>query len=195
MLSELRGILDGLNNDCDEPVWDSSDPDVTRFLIGLINDPSEKFANPFQMSESVRRELVARAEESGARALSWNQSDFDKVGGKGMIRRVWNSLKSDGQVCGTKRSISVDSDEGDEHKKFKLSLNLSGTCDLIDNIELMGGGDVSLSVSVDSRSMDRVDPNESISSNNDRVADDLLHGIMNGMNQNVAHYLEDAVVE
>ena len=33
ILSKLRGILDGLNHDSDEPEWDSSDPDVTKFLI------------------------------------------------------------------------------------------------------------------------------------------------------------------
>ena len=167
---------------------------MTKFLRGLIGNQNDKSSNPFQMSESVRRDLVTRAEEAGARAMSWNMSDFDKIGGRGVIRRMWNGLKSDGLVCGIKRSVSVDSDECEENKKFKLSLNLSGTCELIDNIELAAGGDDSLSVSLDSRKSFRVDFREVVHSEDEGEAFDLVPESGDGMARNVIYYRDDAVV-
>ena len=144
VLNELRVILEDLDQGRDDPTWDSTDPDVTNFLVGLVNDPDEKFSNPFQLTESVRRELIQRAEASGARALSWDLPDFDRIGGNGMIRRVWSNLKADGKVTGMKRSISDDSVGDDTTKKLRLSLNLSGTCDRIENIELAARGENSM---------------------------------------------------
>ena len=134
--SKLRAILEDLNQSQDSPVWESSDPDVTKFLIGLINDQRDKFSNPFQLADNIKRELVRKAEDTGARALSWDLSQFDKVGGRGTIRSVWNNLKSDNLVGGKKRCLSKDSSDSDDPKKPRLSLNLSGTCEMINNIEL-----------------------------------------------------------
>ena len=111
-------------------------------------------SNPFQMSESVRSELVRMAEQSGSRAITWNLSYFNKVGGRGTLTSVWNRLKSMCLVRGEKRSCPSDSDDCDDRKKFKQSLNLSDTCDLINNIELQGENELSREVTDSDRSRD-----------------------------------------
>ena len=129
VLSDLQVILNDLNNPADSPTWDSSDPDMTCFLLGLIGDNDErKFSSTFEIAENVRRELVARAERAGTRALSWDITQFDRVGGRGTIRNVWNRLKSDERTGGRKRSHSTLSEEESlEKKKCKISLNISDT--------------------------------------------------------------------
>ena len=108
------------------------------------------------MSDAVRDELIRRANETGKRAIEWDLSTFDKVGGSGTIRSVWNTLKSKGKVDGKKRSApgsdSILSDEGDNNKK-KVSLNISETCDMISEILLEGSGeeDYDLSKTEDDR--------------------------------------------
>ena len=87
----------------------------------------------------------------------WNFSYFDKVGGNGTVRSVWNRLKSMRVVRGRKRSYSSDNIECDERKKLKLSLNLSDTCELINNIELQGEEDMSRVVTDSDRSRDEGD--------------------------------------
>ena len=137
VLSELHVILNDLNSPQVSPDWDSSDPDVTRLLLGLMGETGEKISNPFDLAENVRRELVARAERAGTRALSWDFSHFDKVGGKGTVMSMWRRLKSDERVGGKKRSMSsVSDEEATERKKLKLSLNISDTCNKIQEIEL-----------------------------------------------------------
>ena len=59
MLSELRVMLSDLGSLHGSPVWEGSDPDVTKFLVGLVGDDVEKLSNPFELANSVRRELVA----------------------------------------------------------------------------------------------------------------------------------------
>ena len=137
VLSELREILNDLSSGNDNSLWEESDPDMTRLLVGLIGNDEEKFSNAFEVAESIRRKLVHQAEQAGSRALNWNLSHFDRIGGRGTITSVWNILKSDERVGGKKRILSRESnDEDPERKKFKLSLNLSGTCDRISEIEL-----------------------------------------------------------
>ena len=111
ILSELRVMLSDLSNPQGSPVWEGSDPDITRFLVGLVGDDVEKLSNPFELANSVRRELVSRAEEAGARALAWDLSQFDKVGGKGTVIAVWNKLKSENRVGGLKRQLSCERSE------------------------------------------------------------------------------------
>ena len=73
-------------------------------------------------------------------------SYFNKIGGCGTVRAVWQKLKGDSRVVGKKRQHS-DSDEEDEkremnnNKKRRVSLNISGACDLINNIVLSGEDD------------------------------------------------------
>ena len=107
ILSELRAILEDLNEGDASADWNGSDPDVTKFLLGLVGTPEEKFSSPFQLSDNVRRGLIERAEQAGSRALSWNLSQFDSIGGKGTIRSVWKSLKSEDLVGGRKRAMVI----------------------------------------------------------------------------------------
>ena len=145
IMSELRAILEEYNQNQSSPQWDSSDPDVTGFLVGLLGEQNDKLSTAFEVSDMIRNELVERAERTGARALSWDLSSFNKVGGSGTITSVWRRLKSDSLVRGCKRSLSLDSNEtSDSPKKLKISLDLSGTCDLINNIELSREEEASL---------------------------------------------------
>ena len=149
VLSDLQVILNDMNNPADSPTWDSSDPDMTCFLLGLIGDNDErKFSSTFEIAENVRRELVARAESAGTRALSWDITQFDRVGGRGTIRNVWNRLKSDERTGGRKRPNSpLSEEESLEKKKCKISLNISDTCDKISLIELSANSEQSAGVS------------------------------------------------
>ena len=149
--SELRAILGELNEGDESPGWNSEDPDVTDFILGLVGDSTDQFSNPFQLTENIRKEIIQRAEQAGSRALMWNMSTYDKVGGRGTIRSVWNKLKTNHLVKGQKRKLSElsqSSDDGDESfKKLKASLNISDTCERISNIELSGEEDVSIVLS------------------------------------------------
>ena len=91
-------ILDGLNESQGSQSWEGSDPDVTKLLLGLISDTEDTFPSPFHLADSVRRRLISMAEEAGARALSWDISQYNKIGGKGTLNSVWNNLKSDEKV-------------------------------------------------------------------------------------------------
>ena len=128
---------------------------MTGLLVGLKGDNSEKYSNPFQLSDKVKRELILRAEIAGGRALSWDFSHFDKIGGKGTLQAVWKRLKSESLIRGEKRSLSTDSDEEGEAKKAKISLNNSGTCELINNIELDYAENESLAASVQDENFER----------------------------------------
>ena len=126
ILSELRAILADLNQSPESEGWEGSDPNLTSMLVNLVGDPEEKIPNPFLMSDRVRNELVARAEQAGARAMSWDMTQFDKIGGRGTLTTVWNRLKGCGLVGGVKRPASDSSTEGEDSKKLKISLNISG---------------------------------------------------------------------
>ena len=92
-----------------------------RVKIGTVQTQLE-------LAETLRREMVARAENAGSRALSWDISQFDKIGGKGTITSVWNMLKSDERVSGQKRPhSSTNEEEESDMKKLKMSLNISDT--------------------------------------------------------------------
>ena len=148
ILSEIRPILDENNIDQISPRWESSDPDVTGAILGLLGENPEKISNPFQLSDRIRNELIDRAERTGARALLWDLPTFNDVGGRGTITSVWNRLKSNSFVRGCKRVRSSDGSEvSDESKKLKISLDVSGTCDMINNIELSQDGNVDLVMS------------------------------------------------
>ena len=56
------------------------------------------------MAENIRRRIVLRAEQARVRALMWNMSYFDKIGGSGTLTSVWKRLKSEDKVRGRKRS-------------------------------------------------------------------------------------------
>ena len=84
-------------------------------------------------------------------------SHFDKVGGRGTIRSVWNKLKSNNRVKGQKRILSDSSDSDDESlKRCKISLNVTETCERINNIELSGEEELSIILSEEEESDDRV---------------------------------------
>ena len=127
ILSELRAVLEDVNQTGEDQnqslMGDSSDPNITSFLLSLVGGSEEKFSNPFQLSENIKRELVMMAEHTGARALAWDLSLFNKVGGNGTLTSVWNRLKSSSMVRGMKRSLSTESEGEKEHKKLRISLN------------------------------------------------------------------------
>ena len=131
-------------------------------MLGLIGEQNKKFSSPFEVSEKVKQEHISRAEQSGARAISWNQPSFERLGGRGTITSIWNKLKSNEAVGGRKRSLSLSESSccGEEgsRKKCKLSLNISGTCERIENIELAIEEDESLAVSDYEESSGREEP-------------------------------------
>ena len=150
ILNELRMILSELSGNDNSDFFDSSDPDLTGALAGMIGDQDKKISTPFQLCERIRQELIARAEQAGSRALNWSLSQFNRVGGESTVRSVWRRLKSLQVVRGEKRVLSLSMSEEEEQgdtKKLKISLNISGTCDLIDNIELSNTQENSLDAS------------------------------------------------
>ena len=81
--------------------------------------------------------MIRRSEETGTRALNWSLSSFDKIGGANTLRSVWAKLKSNSRVKGRKRPASSSSNPADgNRKKSRVSLNLSSTCDRLDEINL-----------------------------------------------------------
>ena len=157
ILDELKVILDGLNESQSSQSWEGSDPDVTNFLLGLISDTEDTFPSPFHLADSVRRRLISMAEEAGARALSWDISQYNKIGGKGTLNSVWSNLKSDEKVRGRKRSLKNESSDENESKKLKISLNLSDACEKMGNIELSNTGDDSMVASMSEKERERTD--------------------------------------
>ena len=164
ILSEIRAILDENNIDQTSHKWESSDPDVTGAILGLLGGNTEKLSNPFQLSDRIRNELVDRAERTGTRALSWDLPSFNKVGGRGKLTSAWNRLKADSCVRGRKRALSSDSSEAsDESKKFKITLDVSGTCEMINNIELSQGEEENLVASDVEEDMSNREENSNMS--------------------------------
>ena len=92
IFEEMEGILSELSSS--EAEWpDRSDPDLEGVLLDLAG--TERIATPFQLADRVKRELVRRAEASGARALEWSLPSFDRVGGSGTLRTMWDRLKGE----------------------------------------------------------------------------------------------------
>ena len=141
---------EGLNVDEDAgeivaPGWsDTSDPLMEQVIINLT-DRSSMFSNPFQLTEHIRETLIRQAEQSGARAISWSLSDFDKIGGKNTLRTVWSSLKSERRVRGVKRNAESSAEET-EKKKLCVSLDVSGTCNILSRIVLRSSDSSDVSV-------------------------------------------------
>ena len=79
--------------------------DLEGALISILGTGKGILSTPFQLIEKIRRELVRRAEVTGNRAMEWNMTSFDNVGGKGTLRSVWNRLNSSGMVKGRKRDL------------------------------------------------------------------------------------------
>ena len=147
-LNELQIILDEMSSEPESQGWDGSDPDITGLLVGLVGEEGARFSNPFELAENVKRELISRAENAGSRALLWNLSHYDRIGGRGTLMSVWNHLKTQEKVGGVKRSLSSSSaDDESELKKLKMSLNISDTCNRISEIELSLREEESLVVS------------------------------------------------
>ena len=137
---------------------EGSDPDVTKFLLGLLGDNKESFLSPFQLADAVRRQMISGAEQAGSKALAWDITQCNKIGGSGTLTSVWRSLKSDERTSGRKRSLSFEKEDDDmEIKKCRLSLNMRKTCEGINNIELNGTRDCSLSASIHNDSQERTE--------------------------------------
>ena len=97
---ELHGMLSELERS-DNNWSELSDPDLEGVLINLTG--AGPLSNPFQLSLRIRRELLRRAREAEGRAVEWDLSSFDKVGGAGTLRSLWDSLKGLKKVRGVKR--------------------------------------------------------------------------------------------
>ena len=148
----------------DEEAWkDSSDPIIERVILGLT-DRNKTFNNPFQLSTHIREMLVAQATQAGARALSWRLEDFDKIGGEGTLRSIWRDLKGEWRVHGVKRARSEgDIEEERYRKRLCDSLNMSGTCEMLENVKLLSSnGSYSTECSVE-RSCSETDVDQEIS--------------------------------
>ena len=68
-----------------------------------MKDEGRKFLNLFDLSEEVRRPLIMKAEQAGTSALMWIMGCFDRIGGKGSIRNVFNKFKGISMVKGKKK--------------------------------------------------------------------------------------------
>ena len=121
----------------------TSDPVLEEVIMGLT-DRSRKFSTPFELSDYVEDMLRAQTRQAGARALSWTQCDFDRVGGKNTLRAIWENLKSETRIVGRKRKNCGCSEEEEgtdtERKRLCVSLDLSGTCSRLDDIKLDSSG-------------------------------------------------------
>ena len=121
------------------------------FILGLVAG-EERFNNPFQVSDNIRREMIRQAEVSGSRALDWRLSSFNEIGGPNTLRRVWASLKGNGRVVGKKRQAEENEMEDDINlnpgaaKKHKKSSNVSSTCDRLGSILLSSSEDIGCSL-------------------------------------------------
>ena len=147
----------------DEEAWkDSSDPIIERVILGLT-DRNKTFNNPFELSNHIREILVAQATQAGARALSWRLEDFDKIGGEGTLRSIWRDLKGEWRVHGVKRARSEgDIEEERYRKRLCDSLNMSGTCEMLENVKLLSSnGSYSTECSVE-RSCSETDVDQEI---------------------------------
>ena len=94
----------------------------------------ENMSTPFQLADRVRRELMKRADANGSRAVEWELQSFDKVGGRGTLRKVWERLKGDRRIRGRKRCCKIMPERLDDKKK-KLrdaSLPILGQLNLLD---------------------------------------------------------------
>ena len=116
------------------------DPDFEQVIIGLL-DREKLFCNPFQLSRHVQEMLAAQASQAAARAITWSMVDFERVGGNGTLRTVWNALKDENRVKGLKRPHSEgDAEENKEEKRMCCSLDLSGTCHRLQLIDIVSEG-------------------------------------------------------
>ena len=59
-----------MNQSVESQNWDSSEPDMTSFILSLVGDFDGKLSNPFQLSDNIKKELILMAERTGARALA-----------------------------------------------------------------------------------------------------------------------------
>ena len=122
---------------------DSSDP-VIESVIMSLTEREAMFSNPFELADHIREALVNQAEQSGSRALSWTLGDFDRIGGKNTLRTIWDNLKFERRVIGVKRKMS-DNGEEEESKRLCRSLDLSGTCGRLSEIQLRSDSSETLS--------------------------------------------------
>ena len=102
----------------------SQDPVTEDVILGMITGEDE-FNNPFQVTDNIREGMIRQAEQAGRRALDWELSSFDRVGGENTLRRVWAALKGNMRVRGKKREPEEDSSDSDNSsKKLKISLKI-----------------------------------------------------------------------
>ena len=78
-----------------------------------------KLSTPFQLADRVHRELMRRAEVNGSRSIDWDLQSFDRVGGRGTLRRVWDRLKGEKRIRGRKRGSRMCEGLGERRKKFR----------------------------------------------------------------------------
>ena len=127
-------------DESDDSWKNTTDPDFEQVIIGLL-DREKLFCNPFQLSRHVQEMLAAQASQAAARAITWSMVDFERVGGNGTLRTVWNALKDENRVKGLKRPHSEgDAEENKEEKQMCCSLDLSGTCHRLQLIDIVSEG-------------------------------------------------------
>ena len=105
-----------------------------------LTERDKSFSNPFALSDHVQQVLRDQAEQAGSRAIDWNMSLFDWVGGPNTLRTVWASLKSEDRTVGVKRDAETsdetdsDSDSTSSTKRARRSLGISSTCDKLEAV-------------------------------------------------------------
>ena len=117
---------------------------MEEVILGLTHR-TLSFNNPFVLAQHIQQTLIQQAEQAGSRALEWDISQFDKIGGKNTLRTVWASLKEEQRTKGLKRQVDLDSSTEsyyeDDRKRVCRSLGLSGTCDRLGEINLDSSSD------------------------------------------------------
>ena len=128
-----------MQQDVSQSCKNSFDPVLEQVILGLT-DRDEIFHNPFQLASHVAKTLMNQIEQASNRAISWNLSSFDRVGGKNTLRVIWEQLRLERRVVGKKRKAtdggSSTGYNDDGRKKLCEDIDASGTCERLYNILL-----------------------------------------------------------
>ena len=97
VIGEIFGIIDPA--EAEQDFEDMSDPNIEDTFTSMVY---EIVNHPGQISDHVNNKISGLEE-------SLHQGSFDKIGGKGTLRKIWARPKRLHTVCGVKRKL-VDRD-------------------------------------------------------------------------------------